>query len=410
MNVKIEKSEALGIIKAPPSKSIAHRMLIGAGLADGKSIIKGIEMSGDVSATVSCLKEMGAKIEIEGTTATVWGMDISKIKENITLNCNESGSTLRFFVPLSLAVDKKVNFCGSKTLFSRPLTVYEEIFKTENINYLKTEETLWVKGKLKGGNYKVKGNISSQFISGLLFLLPLIEKDSEINIIPPIESVSYIKLTIAALEKFGIKISWKDERTLFIPGKQKYIPCDSVVEGDYSNTAFFDAMNYLSSDIKIEGLNPESMQGDMAYLRHFPAIERGMPTINISDCPDLGPVLFALSGVKSGGVFTGTRRLKIKESDRAGAMAQELSKFGIKVNVMEDTVIVYPAEFYPPKEKLNSHNDHRIVMALTVLLMLTGGEIEGAEAVNKSFPGFFDKLRELNVKFEIKVNENEYDI
>ena len=402
MNVKIEKCVASGTIKAPPSKSIAHRMLIGAGLSEGKSVIKGIEMSGDISATINCLKTMGAEIEINDDTATIYGMDISKIKEDITLNCNESGSTLRFFVPLALISGKKISFCGSKTLFSRPLSVYEEIFKAQNINYSKTEENLWVKGKLKGGNYKVKGNISSQFISGLLFLLPLLEKDSEINIIPPIESVSYIKLTIMALEKFGIKISWKDERTLFVPGNQKYIACDGEVEGDYSNTAFFEAMNYLGSDIKIDGLNPESMQGDMAYLRHFPAIERGMPTINISDCPDLGPVLFALSGVKSGAIFTGTRRLKIKESDRAGAMAQELSKFGIKVNVMEDTVTVYPAEFYPPKDVLSSHNDHRIVMALTVLLMMTGGEIEGAEAVNKSFPGFFEKLIKINGKIKIE--------
>lgn len=401
MRVRIEKSIASGILDAPPSKSIAHRLLICAALSEGVSHIKNLEGSQDILATMDCLKSLGAKIKFEDNSAMVEGINISDIKDECELNCRESGSTLRFFIPIVLLTGKKATLYGSETLFQRPLTVYEEIFKKENIKYTKTNNSITLKGKINGGFYKLQGNISSQFISGLLFALPLVDKDTTINIIPPIESLSYINLTVQALKDFGISIQWKDERTLFIPGKQKYKANNIVTEGDYSNTAFFEAMNILGSSVDIRGLNEASIQGDKAYERYFPMIERGTPTINISDCPDLGPVLFALSGARSGGVFTGTRRLKIKESDRAAAMAEELDKFGISVRVMEDTVIVYPNEFHAPTGILNSHNDHRIVMALTVLLMLTGGEIEGAEAVNKSFPDFFSRLNNLGVKVTV---------
>ncbi len=401
MRIRIEKGYASGTLDAPPSKSIAHRLLICAALSEGVSHIHNLEGSQDILATMDCLKSLGAKIDFKDNSASVEGVDIFNINDECILNCRESGSTLRFFIPLLLLSGKKASLFGSETLFQRPLSVYEELFKKENVEYTKSDNSITLKGKINGGFYKLQGNISSQFISGLLFALPLIKKDTTINIIPPIESLSYINLTVQALKSFGIDIKWKDERTLFIPGGQKYKANDIATEGDYSNTAFFEAMNILGSKVDILGLNEESIQGDKVYERYFPMIERGTPTINISDCPDLGPVLFALSGARSGGVFTGTRRLKIKESDRAAAMAEELSKFGISVKVMEDTVIVYPNEFHYPSEILDSHNDHRIVMALTVLLMLTGGEIKGAEAVNKSFPDFFIRLQNLGVKVTV---------
>lgn len=401
MRIRVEKGYASGTLDAPPSKSIAHRLLICAALSEGVSHIHNLEGSQDILATMDCLKSLGAKIDFKDNSATVEGVDIFNINDECILNCRESGSTLRFFIPLLLLSGKKASLFGSETLFQRPLSVYEELFKKENVEYTKSDNSITLKGKINGGFYKLQGNISSQFISGLLFALPLIKNDTTINIIPPIESLSYINLTVQALKSFGIDIKWKDERTLFIPGGQKYKANDIATEGDYSNTAFFEAMNILGSKVDILGLNEESIQGDKVYERYFPMIERGTPTINISDCPDLGPVLFALSGARSGGVFTGTRRLKIKESDRAAAMAEELSKFGISVKVMEDTVIVYPNEFHSPLEILDSHNDHRIVMALTVLLMLTGGEIKGAEAVNKSFPDFFIRLQNLGVKVTV---------
>lgn len=193
---------------------------------------------------------------------------------------------------------------------------------------------------------------------------------------------------------------WKNERTLFVAGGQSYKCADVTVEADYSNAAFFSVLNSLGSEVTVTGLDPESGQGDKAYEEFFPMLERGTPSINISDCPDLGPVLFALAAAKHGGVFTGTHRLKIKESDRGAAMAGELAKFGVCVTVGDDDIVVYPAKFHAPDAPLELHNDHRIVMALCALLTLFGGSINGAQAVNKSFPDYFNKLTALGIEVE----------
>ncbi len=386
-------------MSAPPSKSMAHRLLIGGGLAQGESVIEGISSSEDMKATLDCLAAIGAKYTIDGDKVTIKGADLRNIPEGAVLNCRESGSTLRFFVPICLLDGKSFTLTGSKTLLARPMSVYEDICKKQGLVFDSAEDKITVGGKLKSGNYKIKGNISSQFITGLLFVLPLMDEDSTIQLIPPIESCSYINLTIQAMAEFGVEVRWQDEKTLFIPGKQSYKAVHAKVEGDYSNAAFFAALNVLGSDIKIEGLNPESLQGDKVYEKNFALLEKGTPTINISDCPDLGPILFAVAAVKGGGVFTGTRRLKIKESDRATAMAEELSKFGVAVTVHEDSVVVYPHDFHAPAEPLCGHNDHRIVMACSVLATVTGGVIEGAEASRKSLPDFFERLEKLG--FEV---------
>ena len=222
--------------------------------------------------------------------------------------------------------------------------------------------------------------------------------DSTIKITPPIESRSYIELTIDALRSFGVDICWSDEHTLKIAGNQKLIPADVTVEGDYSGAAFPAALNLFSGEVMIDGLREDTIQGDSVYKKYYDMLKSGAPTIHIGDCPDLGPVLFAVAAAKNGGVFTGTKRLKIKESDRAAAMADELKKFGTSVSVYEDTVVIFPAEFHAPKEVLFGHNDHRIVMSLAVLLTLTGGEIDGAEAVSKSYPEFFMHLSQLGIE------------
>ena len=399
MNVLIKKSIATGEVSAPPSKSMAHRMLIGAGLAKGTSVIRGISGSEDMKATIDCLCALGAKCEISGDVATVSGADLKSLPENPHLRCRESGSTLRFFIPLCLmSGDTEVKLSGSEYLFSRPLNVYEEICKKQGIEYTPEVAGLKLKGTLKSDNFRIKGNISSQFISGLLFALPLLSEDSTITLIPPVESLSYINLTIEALKVFGVEIKWQDEKTLYIKGNQSYKAVEATVEGDYSNAAFFEAMNYIGSEVEVKGLCEDSLQGDRVYKKYFPALLKGTPTINISDCPDLGPVLFALAGALHGGVFTGTRRLRLKECDRAEVMAQELEKFGVAVTVREDSVVVYPHDFHAPQEALEGHNDHRIVMALSVLCTLTGGEIKGAEAVRKSMPDFFEKIESLGVE------------
>ena len=396
MKVTFKPAKLYGTVLAPPSKSMAHRMLICGGLAHkGTSVIQGISRSEDVTATLNCLKTLGAEYEKEGDTVTIKGIDIRRSTPTKPLACNESGSTLRFFLPLCLLSGNEATLKGTEKLLSRPLSVYENICKEQQISYIKNEDSVSVKGVISAGDYKIPGNISSQFISGLLFALPLCEKDSTIDIIPPIESRSYLDLTIEALAEFGVVIEWQDERTLFIKGNQTYQPKNTSVEGDYSNAAFFDALRLFGHEVSVTGLSETSRQGDKAYLKCFELLSKGTPTIHIGDCPDLGPILMAIAAAKNGAVFPGTKRLKIKESDRGAAMASELAKFGVSVTVHEDSIVVYPLSFHAPTETLYGHNDHRIVMALATLLSMTGGTIDGAEAVKKSLPEYFERMKEL---------------
>lgn len=397
MNVTIGKGKAHGTIVAPPSKSVAHRMLICGGLANAKSTITGINYSEDVQATLDCLAAIGVQYTHNGDVLEITGREVKKNKQIQEFFCRESGATLRFFIPLALLTGKKSIFYGTQNLLARPLSVYQGICKEQDLMFVKEKERIILEGPLRAGNFKVQGNISSQFISGLLFALPVLKKDSQISITQPIESHSYIDLTLNVMRRFGMKIEWKNERTLYIPGGQKYSPVVDSVEGDYSNASFFAALNVLGGDVKIEGLNENSVQGDRIFSKYFEMIKKGTPSINISDCPDLGPILFALAAANNGGIFTGTRRLRLKESDRGEAMAEELRKFGVTVTVNEDDIIIFPKEFHRPTGVLNGHGDHRVVMALSVLCTIFGGEIEGAEAVNKSFPDYFEKLQSVGI-------------
>ncbi len=402
MNVFIEKGKASGRVKAPPSKSMAHRMLICGALAEGESTIRGISECEDVLATLDCLSALGVPYEMDGDTVKIRGIDMKNAYPRGHLTCRESGSTLRFLVPICLLSGNNTLLSGAESLMRRPMNVYAALAKEKGFTFIQDERSVIVKGPLTAGEYRVAGDISSQFISGLLFALPLLDQDSTVNIIPPIESRSYINLTIFALAEFGIEIKWQDDHTLLIKGSQKYKAVDTSVEGDYSGAAFLSALSILGGDVEIEGLREDSLQGDKVYARYYDMLCKGTPTIHIGDCPDLGPVLFAVAAAKYGGVFTGTSRLRMKESDRGAAMAEELKKFGTAVTVHDDTVVVYPADFHAPTSTLHSHNDHRIVMSLAVLCTLTGGGIEGAEAVAKSYPSFFEDLSALGIKTEVE--------
>ncbi len=399
MTVKIKKGTARGRVKAPPSKSMAHRYLICAALSEG-SVVKGVSFSRDIKATLSCLEALGAKVEVEGDTVSIGGKNPQgKIKSN-KLFCDESGSTLRFLLPLCLLFDEKITLYGSERLFERSLSVYEQICISQGICFEKTSNSVTVKGKLSSGKYTVRGDISSQFISGLMFALSQLEGDSIIEITENIESGSYLALTIKALAQFGIRISRTDERTILIKGSQKARQKNITVEGDYSNAAFLDAFNLLGGNVLVTALKADSAQGDKVYKEIFPLLAKKKPIIDVSDCPDLAPVIMALAAAKNGAVLTGTKRLKIKESDRGEAMKEELSKLGAKVEVFENKITV-KAGIKPPKAPILSHNDHRIVMAMAVLLSLTGGEILGVEAINKSFPDFFEKINHLGIETEV---------
>lgn len=398
MKVEIKPGVARGTVRVPPSKSMAHRLLISAALSDGVSIVRGVSSCEDVAATIDCLSALGIKTEKNGEDITVFGKDFRSVTPTAPLMCRESGSTLRFLIPTALLSGKTTVFYGAKSLMSRPMGVYEKLCSEHGMTFIADGDSIAVKGPIRGGIFEVVGNISSQFISGLLFALPLCDEDSTVKIVTPIESKSYIDMTLSALALFGIKAHWSDEHTLKIPGGQRYLPTDVSVEGDYSGAAFTDALNVFGGDVNLLGLNENSIQGDRVYKKYFDMLTSGVPTIHIGDCPDLGPILFAVAAASSGGIFSGTKRLKIKESDRAVAMAEELKKFGVTVLVEEDAVVVYPINLHAPTDTLYGHNDHRIVMALSVLLTVTGGEIEGAEAVSKSYPEFFSHLESLGLK------------
>ncbi len=399
MKVQIYKSPPCGEVIAPPSKSLAHRALICGALSEKSNIIN-LAFSKDITATLGCLASLGATLETGEETVKIGGLNPFDIPENAVLDCNESGSTLRFLLPLCLLSGKKVTLKGAKRLFERPLEIYEKICSEQGIYYEKTENSVTVCGRLSSGNYKIPGNISSQFISGLLFALPLLSGVSILEIKGDFESASYIDLTLNMLSESGIRITRSDNRFI-IMGNQKYRSFDYTVEGDCSNAAFLEAFNYLGGKVEVKGMPEVTSQGDNAYKTIFSGLGTGCREYDLSNCRDLGPISFAHAAIKGGAKFNGTPRLRLKESDRAQAMKEELKKFGVEIEIGDNFVIIPSAEIKTPKEDLNGHNDHRIVMALSVLSTLTGGTIQGAEAVSKSYPDFFQVLKSLNVGVDI---------
>ena len=396
MNVVIRPGTAQGSVAAPPSKSMAHRLLICAALAEGESTVRGVDRSEDILATADCLAALGASLSWEGDTVRIRGCDPRKACPAV-LRCRESGSTLRFMIPLCLLSGSSMRLEGSETLLSRPLSVYEDLCREQGFVLRRENGCLLVQGRLVPGEYAVPGSISSQFITGLLFALPFLSSGSRIRLIPPVESRSYLSLTLQALRDAGIPVSWADENTLSVPGNASYRPQDTEVEGDYSNAAFFEAFNCAGGPVTVTGLRADSLQGDRVYREFFPLLAAGPAELDLADCPDLAPVLFAAAALCHGAVFTGTRRLRFKESDRGAAMAQEMAKFGVNLVLEENRITVPATVLRTPAEPLDSHNDHRIAMALSLLCARTGGEIRGAEAVRKSFPDYWDRLRSLGI-------------
>nr|MBE6544727.1 3-phosphoshikimate 1-carboxyvinyltransferase [Oscillospiraceae bacterium] len=394
----VGKGQAEGRVSAPTSKSVAHRLLIAAAMCEGqRSVIDGITPCEDVLATIECLRVLGVKIVYDGSRAAIEGIDFKKAKPSSVLKCRESGSTLRFLIPIALLSGEEMILSGSEKLISRPQGVYEEIASDEGFLFKKDIGKITVKGRLRSGEYRVRGDVSSQFITGLIFALSALDGDSKILLTTKIESRSYVELTISALSEFGVKVEWEGDSALQIKGGQKHTARELRVEGDWSGTAFIEALNFLGGSVTVDGLNENSLQGDRVYREHFASLDGGFCEINIEDCPDLGPILFTIAALKHGGRFTGTKRLKIKESDRARAMMEELSKFGASLLIEENSVTVLKRELHQPRERICGHNDHRIVMSLAVILTRFGGEIEGCEAVSKSYPDFFEDIKELGI-------------
>ncbi len=395
MTVEIASGKAFGTVKAPPSKSMSHRYLIAAALVNGKSIVRGVAYSQDILATIDCLKALGVSITTQGDVVEVFGN--GTFVPAGELLCRESGSTLRFLLPLCLLSGRTTTLKGSTRLMERPLTVYEDLAAKNGFEFCKGVDKVSVCGVLKAGNYEVDGSVSSQFITGLIFALLTRVGESKIVLTEKIESRSYIDLTIDALREFGFEVCWSDTDTIHLVGGGG-APREITVEGDYSNTAFFDALTLMGGKVQVTGLKETSLQGDRIYRDYFDALSKEKPTLSLADCPDLGPILFVLAAALNGGIFTDTARLRIKESDRGAAMAEELRKCGVLMQVEENRIIVPEGQLMKPKEMIFGHNDHRIVMAMATLLTCFGGVIDGAEAVSKSMPDFFERLSELGIE------------
>ena len=403
-SVKIAPSRLSGRVTAPPSKSISHRALICAALADGESVISNLAFSEDILATVDALTAIGATIEKPSEdTLKVTGIGGKPNPKGI-LSCRESGSTLRFMIPICLLSREEFKLSGTEKLLSRPLGIYSELFD----RYRGADGgvlTLSAGEPIKSGEYRIAGNVSSQFITGLLFALPLCNDDSKLIVEGNFESASYVDLTLAALADFSIDVK-REGNVFYIKGNQRYRPSNVKIEGDASNAAFFEALNLVGGEVSVDGLNPDSLQGDMVFNRHFESLKANKcEDIDLSDCPDLAPILFSAAALLGGGSFTHTDRLRLKESDRIEAMKTELEKFGARIEAQDGIdggrVTVFSTKLHPPTSKLNSHNDHRIAMSLSVLSLLLGGEIEDAQAVSKSMPDFFEKLRDLGADIAI---------
>jgi len=391
-----------GTLTAPPSKSQVHRAVIAAALAEGTSRLSGVYFSQDISATVSAMKSLGAKAVSDGDRLVITGQRPCP-PEGVTIDCGESGSTLRFLIPLALLSGKKVRFTGHGRLMERPLDPYFAICESCGISYEKTADAVSFCGTLRGGHFSLPGNISSQFITGLLFALPLAEQDSTIELTTEAESVGYIDMTLDILRAFGVSVQVSaDYKRYEIPGRQTYCPQTMQMEGDYSQAAFYLCANALGSHVTVLGLRPESSQGDkaiMSLLERFGSPLRGI-TLDVSQIPDLVPIISVVATQAEGETkLVNGARLRIKESDRLATTKDMLSRFGACIRETEDGLIICGKT---PLSgcAVDSHNDHRIAMAAAIAATVAEGEttVLGAECVAKSYGNFWEDFKSLQQK------------
>ena len=424
MDVRIRPHTLAGAVTPPPSKSMAHRLLLAAALADGVSTVQNVALSQDIEATLRCMAALGASWEqADKSTLRVTGIGGKRkpFTELPRFDCGESGSTLRFLIPIALAVAGGGVFTGRGRLMERPQSVYKTLYQQQGLRFEQGADRLTVEGALTPGEYELAGNVSSQFISGLLFALPLLGGTSTLHLIPPVESRSYIDMTRAVQHAFGVESRWLDENTLEIPGGQHYLPGDYTVEGDYSQAAFPAVLGAVTGGVAITGLSEETLQGDAAILEilrrcgaRFTRTGQGVvfekaplhgTDIDLADCPDLGPVLMVLGLLCEGTtVIRNAERLRIKESDRIEAMETELRACGGQLESEGGTITIHgcAGALHAPEQPLSGHNDHRVVMSLAVLALAAGLAlpISGAEAVAKSWPDFLEAIRPLGAEVE----------
>ena len=411
--MKIIKADKLvGELSPPPSKSVLHRYIIASSLAKGVSKIENISFSEDIIATIEAMKKLGANIEQKENYLLIDGSDTFKnLNENIEIDCNESGSTLRFLFPLSIVEENKVLFKGRGKLFKRPMTPYFENFEKYKIKHSYIDENeILLEGQLKSGIYEIDGNISSQFITGLLFSLPLLEGESKIIINGKLESSNYIDISLDCLSKFGIKIINNSYQEFIIEGNQSYRAGNYRTEADYSQAAFFLVANAIGSKIRINDLSENSLQGDKKIIDYISEIDnwnsKDTLILDGSETPDIIPILSLKAAVSGKKIeIINVERLRIKESDRLKATVEELSKLNFDLIEKKDSILINSREALKANKNekivsLSAHSDHRIAMMIAIAATCYDGEIllDNLDCVKKSYPNFWEVFLSLGGK------------
>ena len=385
MDLTIQPRSLRGDITVIPSKSQAHRLLICAAISDGPTDLVCPDTNRDIEATVDCLNALGASITRTDSGYSVFPMD--KAPASAILNCCESGSTLRFMLPIVGALGINATFQMEGRLPQRPLSpLWEEMERRGCILTRPTADTIRCQGKLKAGNYSINGSVSSQFITGLLFALSLIDGQTHLEVTGKIESLPYIRLTEKAMALFN--------------APRYHSPGRLTVEGDWSNGAFWVAAQMLGNNLSVHGLNETSIQGDHVVVDICRQLLAGIPTVDASDIPDLVPILSIVAGANNGAVFTNIQRLRIKESDRVASTIAMIEALGGKAESTEDTLTVYGTGF--TGGTVDSVNDHRIAMSAAIASTVCTKPVTvlGAEAVRKSYPQFWEEFSRLGGKYE----------
>lgn len=407
-NLTFCRSTLTGTVKVPPSKSLAHRAIICASLARGRSNISGLQYSDDIKATIGVMRAAGADIRESGDTISVVGS--CGTDKDVEAFCNESGSTLRMCLPVCAALNKGfTHFSGRGKLGVRPMTVFKELWENAGLYYrddsMKSGTLdITVKGALPAGDYRVRGDVSSQFISGLLFALPLADGNSKIEITTPLYSKGYIDLTLQSLRESGVDVYFDGERTFEIKGNQEYSAFDSEVEGDWSQAAFFLVANAVGSDVNVVGLNGQSAQGDKVIADYLKKLKgEGDLVFDGEDCPDIIPVFAVACALRKGVTrLTGLGRLKIKECDRLSAVFSQLSAIGADVVREGDDLVFRGVENFKGGVNVSAFNDHRIAMTLAIAATRCEKPIvvDDFACIAKSYPDFLERYVALGGKVQ----------
>ena len=407
MDIRIRPVPLHGAVTPPPSKSQAHRLILCAALAGGRSVIRNLAFSQDIRATLGCVSALGASwTEQESGVIAVDGIGGREYTGALPhLDCGESGSTLRFLIPIALAVAGGAEFSGRGRLMQRPQKPYFDLFDRMGIKYEQKDDRLRVEGRLSAGEYRLPGNVSSQFFTGLLYALPLLEGQSRIIPTTALESEDYIRMTIQAQKLAGLSVEELPDGGYAVQG-QRYRPMDVAVEADWSQAGFWYAAKNLGSDLTICGMDEHSLQGDRRIAEFAALLGReGDREIDVSQCPDLVPPLAAMAALRKGDCrITGAARLRIKESDRLAAVTAALNAMDARVEEFPEELLIHGVSSLKGGAVIDCCNDHRIAMMCAVAATRSvGGEtvLQGAECVRKSYPDFWQVYRALGGDFDV---------